>query len=102
MELAKTRMKTLKDFRNLVIPEKVELSSEEKEIAKSLLKSLEKISIWNKEAILQAMKEVLKNHKVKGSILYKVLTGREQGLPLPESLEIVGKEKTLKKLSKIE
>ncbi len=102
LELAKTRMKTLKDFRNLVIPEKIELSDEEKEIAKSLQESFEKIQDWNKESILDVMKETLQKYKIKGSILYKVLTGREQGLPLPESLEIIGKAKTIKKFSKIE
>jgi hypothetical protein len=34
-------------------------------------------------------------------ILYKLLTGNEKGLPLPESLEILGKGKTLKRMSNI-
>lgn len=101
LELAKTRMKTLKDFKNLVISEKIELSSEEKEIAKYMSEIFGKITDWNKENILNGMREVLKEKKVKGSALYKILTGREQGLPLPESLELLGKENVLEKLSKV-
>ena len=36
IELAKTRMKTLADFKNLVIPNKIELSKEEKNIAEQM------------------------------------------------------------------
>lgn len=98
LDLAKTRMKTLKEFRDLVVPKTPELSSEEKNIAKTLSKKFSAIKDWNSEAILSAMKEVLIAHKAKGSILYKIVTGFEKGLPLPESLEILGKEKTLERI----
>lgn len=101
LELAKTRMKTLKDFRNLVIPEIVELNNDEKEVAKYIQEVFGAISDWNKDSILEGMRTVMKEKKIKGSMLYKILTGREQGLPLPESLELLGKEKTLEKLSKV-
>lgn len=101
LELAKTRMKTLKDFRNLVIPENVQLNSEEKEVAQYMHEVFGAITSWNKDTILEGMRAVLKEKKVKGSLLYKILTGREQGLPLPESLELLGKEKTLQKLSQM-
>ncbi|OGH16861.1 MAG: hypothetical protein A3C22_02315 [Candidatus Levybacteria bacterium RIFCSPHIGHO2_02_FULL_37_10] len=96
--LAKMRMKTLAEFKDFVLPKMPELSAEEKNIAKTLLEKFSVIKNWNKEAILSAMKEVLSTHKAKGSILYKITTGFEKGLPLPESLEILGKEKTLERI----
>jgi glutamyl-tRNA synthetase len=95
ISLAQTRMKTLKEFKDLVVPAKVALSEEEKNIAGELKKEFSIISYWNKETVLQAMRNVLQNKKIKGSMLYKIITGREKGLPLPEMLEILGKEKTM-------
>lgn len=100
LPLAKTRLKTLKEFRDLVIPEDVSLSPEELAVAGDLTAEFEKISDWNKDTILEAMRAVLQKNKVKGSVLYKVLTGRERGLPLPETLELLGKEKALARLNK--
>lgn len=98
LSLAKTRMKTLKDLRNLIIPAKPELSAHEKNIAKTLFEKFSAISNWSKEAILAGMKEILSTYKIKGNILYKIITGFETGLPLPECLEILGKEKTLERI----
>jgi glutamyl-tRNA synthetase len=98
LELAKTRMKTLKEFKELVIPIKAELTPEEKEVASVFRQKLEAITDWNKDAILHIVREVIKEKKIKGSMLYKVITGYEHGLPLPESLEILGKQKTLQRL----
>lgn len=99
--LAKTRMKTLKDFRMLVISQKVQLTAEEKTVATAWKEKLENIVDWNNEAILSSIREIIKEQKIKGSLLYKIMTGREQGLPLPESLVLLGKEKTLQKISQV-
>lgn len=101
LELAKTRMKTLKDFHDLVILEEVPLTDEEKNVAKTWKGKLEGIAEWNKETILTSIREVIKEQKVKGSLLYKIMTGREQGLPLPESLELLGKEKTIERMNNV-
>lgn len=98
LELTKTRMKTLKEFRDLVIPATADLSTEEKEVAKYMEDVFGLISDWNKDTILEGMRKVLKEKKVKGSLLYKILTGREHGLPLPESLTLLGKDKTVQRL----
>jgi hypothetical protein len=37
-------------------------------------------------------------YKIKMPLFYKIFTGKEKGLPLPETLEILGKEKTLARL----
>jgi len=101
LDLAKTRMKTLKEFKDLILPKVPKLSGEEKNIAETLFKKFSTIKIWNKMTILSAMKGVLNTQKTKGSILYKITTGFEKGLPLPESLEILGKEKTLERIKKV-
>jgi glutamyl-tRNA synthetase len=101
LDLAKTRMKTLREFKDLVLAKIPELSNEEKNIAKIMLEKFSAISIWNKDTILIAMRETLKENKIKGSLLYKITTGHESGLPLPESLEILGKEKTLERIKNV-
>ncbi len=98
LELAQSRMKTLKEFKELVIPQNIELSKEEKEIAVAIKDAFSKIDDWNKDTILAGMREVMQSQKVKGGVLYKILTGYEHGLPLPESLEILGKDKTLERI----
>lgn len=98
--LAQTRMKTLKDFKELVIPLQIDLTDEEKLVIKALQESFGKISDWNKDVILAGIREVLAATKAKGKVLYKIFTGREKGLPLPDMLELFGKEKVLNDLSK--
>ena len=100
LDLAKTRMKTLSEFKDLVLPKMPELSKEEKDAAKTLLEKFSAVKNWNRTTILSAMKETLILCKIKGSILYKITTGFEKGLPLPDSLEILGKEKTLERIKK--
>lgn len=96
--LAQSRMKTLKEFKKLVIPLRIKLLPEEIIVVNSLAETLKKIDHWNKKSILEAMKLVLKTSGVNGKILYKVITGRETGLPLPDVLSLLGKEQTLKRL----
>lgn len=109
LTLVKTRIKTLKDITTLVLPlqevspdaEKVAYTDQEKDIARNMAIEFEKLAAWNKESILGTMKLILKQYSIKGNILYKILTGAERGLPLPESLELIGKEKTIAILEKI-
>jgi glutamyl-tRNA synthetase len=101
IHLAKTRMKTLAEFKNLILPKNPELTDAEKGVAKNVLGKFSVVSAWNKETILTAMREILKEKKIKGNLLYKIITGFESGLPLPESLEILGKEKTLERIKNV-
>lgn len=98
VELARSRMKTLKEFKDLVINQRIKLTTEEKEIAKILHLQLNNLQEWNKERILGVIRNVLNEKKIKGNVLYKIFTGREQGLPLPEAMEILGKGKTLERI----
>lgn len=103
IDLAKTRMTTLLDFSKFVQPllnsQKPKLNKAELSVAKELKEKLEKVMNWNQENIFQALKEVLLVHKIKMNVIYKIVTGSDSGLPLPQALEIIGKERTLKKLN---
>lgn len=98
IELAKSRIKTLKEFNDLVEPlfEKHKIDGS---ITAELKDKLNELKTWDKDSIFRALKELMDKHKLKMSYFYKVFTGKEYGLPLPESLEVLGKEKTLEKLN---
>jgi glutamyl-tRNA synthetase len=105
--LIKTRMTTLKDFINLTefffSPPDIKIRNDkEKIVAKELFLALKEITSWNKEAIFAAFKSILSSQDIRMPILYYICTGLEKGLPLPESLEILGKEETVKRLGKIQ
>lgn len=109
LTLVKTRIKTLKDITTAILPlqtphrdmPKITYTDQEKDIAKSLEIEFGKLETWNKESILGVMKIVMKQYSIKGNILYKILTGAEKGLPLPESLELIGKDKTIEQVKTI-
>ena len=47
------------------------------------------------------MKEILLQYHIRMPVLYTLLTGKAKGLPLPETIAILGKEKTLARLEKV-
>lgn len=99
--LASTRMKTLRDFKELLMEPVVKpRNNDENKIAVLLKDKLENISQenWKKEEIFSSLKEVMQEKNIKMPILYYVFTGKERGLPLPETLEGLGKERTLERL----
>lgn len=102
--LAQTRIKTLNEFEDLAISilEKphVELSDQEKKITKDLISMLSKVTEWTSGKIFETLRTITKRYKIKMPVLYKIFTGRDSGLPLPESLEILGKKKVLDRLKK--
>lgn len=102
LDLAKSRMKNLKDYEllvgSLINSSDNNLNENEKQIAGGLKEKLSTAN-WNKDAILEILKNVTQEEDIKMQTIYKIFTGRENGLPLPESLEILGKEESLKLLS---
>ncbi len=102
VQLAQSRINTLKEFYPLVrhfLPgSQFIVSKDTMEIARSLQNELDRIRIWNTDSILDALREVLKSHSIRMPVLYTIITGQERGLPLPESLEILGKEEALSRL----
>jgi len=100
--LLKTRMSTLNDFRTLTnyfFEEPTNtLDEKEKIIANDLLDNLKNIPNWNQEELLTLLKSTMEKNAIRMNILYKIITGEERGLPLPESLEILGKETIIQRL----
>ncbi len=101
--LAQSRIKKLTEFRDLVnTPNKQrEFTLEEKESGKKLLNLLEKInhSDWREEIILNHLKNFRDQESVSMKIIYFLITGKEQGLPLIETMvKIEGRDQILENL----
>lgn len=102
LDLAKTRMKTLADFKQLVFPsiDGVTYSDIEKNVGKVLSEKLDQVSDWSAQTLLVILKEVKTEQNTSMKVLYKLLMGQEQGLPLPDMMEIWGKDEVQKRLGK--
>ncbi len=103
--LAQTRMNTLNDFYSLTEhffkePE-ITLDQKEKIIANKLIEHFLTMKQCNNETILSVLKAIMQTENVRMSILYKIMTGKQSGLPLPESLVILGKEKSIERLTRL-
>lgn len=104
--LAQSRISTLKEFFPLVayfLP-RTKCSAEDdtqKKIVHSLLKSFTNVSEWTSANIFASLKPVLTAYAIRMPVLYTIITGNERGLPLPESLEILGKEEILSRLREV-
>lgn len=109
LEIVKTRLNTLKEFSIGVeflfnSPEKSLHSDEHRNIAPFIEKQFDLISIdeWNKDSIFKAIKYTMTENNIKKMTPFYILfTGRAQGLPLPEMLEILGKEETITRLKSV-
>lgn len=104
--LAQSRMKTLKDFRDLAQNTKSEkkLTAEEKNIGKKLYDELSKIEHrdWMEDKILETLRNFKTSENTNMRLLYFLITGREQGLPLIETMvKIEGRDEVLKRLSNL-
>ena len=103
--LAQSRMKKLSEFRNLVnAPQKQRgFTDEEKEQGKELLNVLEKINHtdWREDIILNHLKNFRDQNGVSMKTIYFLVTGKEQGLPLIETMvKIEGRDQVLGSLRK--
>jgi len=103
--LAQTRMRTLNEFKELANhffkePD-ITLTQKEKTIAEKLIKQFSAIEQWNNGTILDSIKNIMASENIRMPVIYKIITGCDTGLPLPESIEILGKEKTLERLRRL-
>jgi glutamyl-tRNA synthetase len=103
--LAQSRMKKLSEFRDLVnAPQNQrEFSDGEKEAGKKLLSLLESINHtdWREDTILNHLKNFRDQENVSMKTIYFIITGKEQGLPLIETMvKIEGREQILENLRK--
>ena len=100
--LAQSRMETLKDFdllsQHFVDNFMPDIYKKYTDIAQNLYDRFSKMIVWNSENILTSFREVLQVYQIKMPVLYTILTGQPKGLPLPESLVILGRDKTLQRL----
>lgn len=106
LPLVKTRMETLKDFEALTnflfFPPHVSVRNDtEKKVILELRALLSDMDEWTEKRLFGVLKTVLEKYHIRMPVLYYLLTGEEKGLPLPQSLEILGKEETLKRLQNI-
>lgn len=107
--LIKERIKKLSDYLMLCEfffkkPEKYEVDlKDKKELLKNIYQELEKVSDWKADVIGQSMQNLVKMLGIKAGeffmILRVVITGKKVSPPLNESMEILGKEECLKRLS---
>ena len=101
--LAQSRMKKLSEFRNLVnAPQKQrEFTEDEKKTGKKLLGVLEKISHtdWREDIILNHLKNFRDQEGVSMKTIYFLITGKEQGLPLIETMvKIEGRDQIIENI----
>ncbi len=103
MPLLNSRMETLKDFETLTkvfFVNKLDISEENVDLAKDLEEKLSAISEWNHAMLFTEMKKIMDAKKIRMPVLYKLLTGEDRGLPLPQVIEILGRDTTLSLLKK--
>jgi len=97
--LSKSRIKTLNEFKDLILPFfaeiKIDLTNQEKEVGQELIDALLKIKEWKIEGILNTLKNITAKNGLKMNFVYKITTGSEFGPPLPEVFSTLGKEKIL-------
>lgn len=101
--IAQSRITTLKEFYPLIqhfLPDAQFTVTDDKslDVAKAMQKEFSSLNDWNKDAIMETLRPILKEHSIKMPVLYKIVTGQERGLPLPESLAILGKQTVLARL----
>lgn len=102
IRLAQSRMKKLSEFKGLVISSKErEYTKEEMEISKILFEKLSALDIkdWREANILETLRNLKNENGISMKAIYFVITGREQGLPLIETMvRVEGRDEILKKL----
>ncbi len=104
LDIVRTRMKKLTDFKELVSAPKKEhvYESEQVVLARSLSQKLLSIDSknWNETVLLETLKAFSKENDSSMKIVYILLTGESQGLPLPQFLTYLGKESSLSRLKR--
>lgn len=103
LSLSKERMKTLKEFKQLVVNDGPQrpYSDTEKHAAPVLLSYLQSFSDseWgDKEIFLKKLKMFQEEKEISMKTIYFLLTGKDKGLPLLEFIEIYGKEAIFKNI----
>ncbi len=97
---AKSRIKTLAEFKSMADPYRSETPPAGPSELKAELKSkLESLGAWENDSIFKAIKEILADKNLKLPDLYEALIGKRQGLTLSVVFEAIGRDKTLSLLN---
>jgi len=95
VEPAKSRIKTLSDFRKLILPFVKDLKLPPSDIRRGFGLKMAGVDNWNKDEIVKALKNFVTEKNIGFKDLYEAVIGEKQGLPLADTFEILGKERTL-------
>jgi len=100
IEVAKTRIKTLKEFTLMIAPFlhplERKLDKDQKEILDAIALELRQLSVWHQDSIASVILEkFIKTKRVSFKDLYTMLINTDKGLPLADTFAAIGKEKTL-------
>jgi lysyl-tRNA synthetase class I len=98
--IAKTRIKILKEFKEMILPflqpSPFSLSEEQKDIRNVLYERFKKIEKWHSEEIGSILfSEFIKPKRANFKQIYKAVINTDKGLPLADTFAVIGKEKTL-------
>lgn len=94
IEPAKTRIKTLNEFKTMILPFLKPLNKKTALLAE-YADSLCKIQAWNSKEITDKTVVFMKGKNIRYSEIYQDLVGEKFGLPLGEVFEILGKDTSL-------
>ena len=99
--VAQTRVKLLSEFRPSI--EQMFTAqmqpNDSNEMRQKIKEALEEIDAWNKQNILDSLMTKFIQQGVKFPAIYKAIYGVDRGLPLADTFELIGKEKTLELLN---
>lgn len=97
--LAQSRMKKLSEFKPLVEPFiifiPVEISEDDMKVKREIAGRLQGIEGWSIDSIAGTLVDYVRENKISFKTYYRILTGKESGLPLADTFAIIGKDKTL-------
>ncbi|OGH04027.1 MAG: hypothetical protein A2W22_00160 [Candidatus Levybacteria bacterium RBG_16_35_11] len=90
IQSAASRMRTLNDFENLVSNlGKAKFQGDDKKITSDLISFLESEK-WEEENFIEVLRKFNKERGVDFKKIYFLLSGKKEGLPLPNLLKILG------------
>lgn len=104
VDIAQSRVKTLKEFRNsielMIYKNSGNIIPEESiDLRKKIFDELNSISNWDKETILETIMQNFVKEGIKFPQIYKAIYGVDRGLPIADTFELLGKNKSLQLLS---
>jgi glutamyl-tRNA synthetase len=99
IEVAQTRVKTLKEFRisieQMMGSNVSNIKDESLSLRKNLFDKFSALASWDKQAILDMLMTDFIKKGIKFPLIYEAIYGVDRGLPLADTFELLGRDKTL-------